>query len=115
MLLPSDDKKPREPELPLHTPEQIKRSEDVDGARERRAQRRIVENEAEAGEIGNERLRFHLDRERIYLTIGLILLAVLLASALGLWIYGEKSGALYLLGGSGGLGGVGAIVRRLSS
>jgi hypothetical protein len=115
MLLPSDDKKPREPALPLDTPEQIKRSEDVDGARERRAQRRIVENEAEAGEIENRRSSFRLTRERIHLAVGLFLLALLLAAGVGLWIHGEASDALHLLGATGGLGGAGAMVRRLSS
>jgi hypothetical protein len=114
MLLPSNDKKPREPDQPLDTPEQIERSEEVDRARERRARRRIVENEADAGEIENRRSRFRLTRERIHLVVGLFLLAVLLAGGVALWIHGERGGALHLLGGAGGLGGAGAMVRRLS-
>jgi hypothetical protein len=116
MLLPSpESRKSKAPDLPLDTPEQIERWLEVEDALERRARRRIVEGEADGVEIGNDRSRLGLTRERIYLVVGLFLLAVLLACGVALWIHGETSGALDLLGATGGLGGAGAMLRRLPS
>ncbi len=69
------------------------------------AKREQEENAAEKGRIENERERFELIRDKLYLVIGLALIGFLLIAAAALWLSGQESSALYLVG-STGIGGV---------
>jgi hypothetical protein len=116
MLLWSPDKSSKPwSDLPLDTPEQVSRSREVDAAREHHATARRMEGEAIAVELENDHARFDLTKKKIYLTVGLFLLAVVLVCGASLWVYGEKTGALYLVGTASSAGGVGAIVRQFNS
>jgi hypothetical protein len=69
------------------------------------AKREQEQNVAERGRIFNERARFELAREKLYLGLGLLLVALLMSAAIVLWASGQEDSALYLLGSSG-IGGV---------
>lgn len=70
------------------------------------------QNQAEKGRISNERERFELAREKLYLRLALLLVALLLFVAIALWAAGEDSSALYLLGSSGISGIALYLIRR---
>lgn len=69
------------------------------------AKREQEENAAEKGRIENERERFELVKDKLYLALGLVLIGILLAAAAALWLSGQERSALYFVGSSG-IGGV---------
>lgn len=99
-------------ELPLDSPEQIELSLELDGALERRAQRRKVEREVEAAAIANDRDRFHLLSEKIYLGAGLLILLLVAIGAVLLWLSGEERAALFVVASSSGLGAANLFLRQ---
>jgi hypothetical protein len=50
------------------------------------AKREQEENAAEKGRIKNERERFELARDKLYLALGLVLVGILFAAATALWL-----------------------------
>ncbi|HEY6730665.1 MAG TPA: hypothetical protein VI039_06530 [Solirubrobacterales bacterium] len=109
MLFPQPRKRavPQLQESPvdLSTPEKVQRFIEANVALSVEAKRKQEENAAEAGRIANDRGRFELKRDKLYLVLGLALIGLLLIVAAVLWFIGSETAALYLLG-SGGLGSV---------
>jgi hypothetical protein len=100
MLLSSGDKKPEQTDLPLDTPEQIKHSEDVDGALERRTER-------ETKEVALRDASFQLQAKKILFVAGL---AMFIAAWL-LWAGGENPVPAFAVGSSG-LSGMALSIKR---
>lgn len=102
MHFPSVDKRPKETDPPLDTPEQIKHSEDVDRALERRTEREVKE-------VALRDVGFQLFAKRIVFFAGLVMF---IAS----WLLFMGGDDLFLtLGiGSGGLSGMALSVKGLA-
>lgn len=118
MLLPHSDKKSKPVEVlpPLETPEQIEHAQRQDQALEFRARRRQEENKVRKGEIANERDEFELGRDRTYFAIELITAAILIVACLAVAVVLLATGhglfALAPLAGTGGLGGLIAVLHQ---
>jgi hypothetical protein len=94
LISSSGHKKPKEPDLPLDTPEQIKHSEDVDGALERRAERKTKE-------VALRDAGFQLRAKQLVFAAGLLMFI----AAWLLWATGDDP--VFAFGiGSGGLSGM---------
>jgi hypothetical protein len=100
LISSSGHKKRKEPDLPLDTPEQIKHSEDVDGALERRAERKTKE-------VALRNAGFQLFAKQIVFVAGLLMFI----AAWLLWAAGETPVLAFGIG-SGGLSGMAASVKH---
>jgi hypothetical protein len=99
-------------ELPLDSPEQIALSVELDGALERRTRRRKAETELEAAEIANDRERFRLLSEKIFLGAGLLLFLFVAVAIVLLALSGAEKAALLSVVTTGGLGATNFFFRQ---
>jgi hypothetical protein len=84
----------------------------VDYALGVRARRKQEENKAREGEIKNDQAQFALRREKVYLAVELIVVALLLVIAVASFIAGQHGIAGVALGGGVGLSGLVAVLHR---
>jgi hypothetical protein len=95
------------PEPSLASQEDVEASLERDRALTSRALR-------QREEIVNARQRFELRREKIYLGLELIVLAIAVLLAVVLWVRGKEAVSLVFLGGGASFGGLAALLHHRS-
>jgi len=105
LLQPKPLKRGVSPEFDLASQEDVDASLERDRALTSRALR-------QREEIANAHLRFRLWREKVYLGFEVLAFTLPFVLAAWLWLSGDETIAVVLLGGGAGFGGLAALLHR---